>query len=145
MTDRRRRLGAEIALVAIAAVWGLTFVMVQDAIEVLPTMAFLGYRFVPAALIQTLGLERTTASNAGFITGLFVVLTPLLGAIFLRDRLPPPTTPVDHLVAGRGADPHGDRRGGGRAPDPPASAAARGLTPEPASLRSKQRDSGASR
>ncbi len=122
MTERRRRLGAEVALVAVAAVWGLTFVMVQDAIEVLPTMAFLGYRFLPAALIvavifqrplrrlssagwragalmgafltagyifQTLGLEQTTASNAGFITGLFVVLTPLLGAIFLRDRLPP--------------------------------------------------------
>ncbi len=120
MSDTHK-LGAEAALVGIAAVWGLTFVMVQDAIELLPTMAFLGYRFVPAALIvaivfrrrlrglsaagwrvgalmglfltagyilQTLGLEETSASNAGFITGLFVVLTPLLGAIFLRDRLP---------------------------------------------------------
>jgi len=118
---RSRALVAEGALVGIAAVWGLTFVMVQDAIELLPTMAFLGYRFVPAAVIvalifrrrlrtlsregwqvgalmgvfltagyilQTLGLEETTASNAGFITGLFVVLTPLLGAIFLRERLP---------------------------------------------------------
>jgi drug/metabolite transporter (DMT)-like permease len=114
------RRAAEGALVAIAAVWGLTFVMVQDAIAELPTMAFLGYRFVPAALLmaavfwsplrrlspagwragalmggfltagytfQTLGLERTTASNAGFITGLFVVLTPVLGAVFLRERL----------------------------------------------------------
>jgi len=114
-----RRL-AESALVAIAAVWGLTFVMVQDAIELLPTMAFLAYRFIPAALVvavvfwrplrrlslagwragslmgvfltggyifQTLGLEETTASNAGFITGLFVVLTPLLAAIFLRERI----------------------------------------------------------
>jgi drug/metabolite transporter (DMT)-like permease len=112
---------AEAALIAIAAVWGLTFVMVQDAIELLPTMAFLGYRFVPAALLvalvfrrrlarlspagwraglvmgafltagyvfQTLGLEATTASNAGFITGLFVVFTPLLGALVLRDRIP---------------------------------------------------------
>ena len=112
---------AELSLVGIAAVWGLTFVMVQDAIELLPTMAFLAYRFIPAALIvavifhrqlrslspagwragavmgffltagyifQTLGLEETTASNAGFITGLFVVLTPLLGAIFLRERIP---------------------------------------------------------
>ncbi|MDQ3644450.1 MAG: DMT family transporter [Actinomycetota bacterium] len=105
---------------AIAAVWGLTFVMVQDAIEELPTMAFLGYRFLPAALLvalvfrrpllsltpagwragalmglfltlgyvfQTLGLEETSASNAGFITGLMVVLTPLLAAIFFRERL----------------------------------------------------------
>jgi drug/metabolite transporter (DMT)-like permease len=112
---------AEAALIGVAAVWGLTFVMVQDAIALLPTMAFLAYRFIPAALLvalvfrrrlralsgagwragalmgifltagyasQTLGLEETTASNAGFITGLFVVLTPILGAIFLRDRIP---------------------------------------------------------
>jgi len=39
-------------------------------------------------IFQTLGMENTTASNAGFITGLFVVLTPVLGAIVLRDRLP---------------------------------------------------------
>jgi drug/metabolite transporter (DMT)-like permease len=118
--DSLRRL-AEVALVGIAAVWGLTFVMVQDAIALLPTMAFLAYRFIPAALIvallfwrqlrslpaagwragllmgvflaggyifQTLGLEETTASNTGFITGLFVVLTPVLGAVFLRQRIP---------------------------------------------------------
>ena len=117
-----RERGAELALVGIASVWGLTFVMVQDAIALLPTMAFLGYRFVPAALLvavifrrrlralsaagwragllmgvfltagyvsQTLGLEETTASNAGFITGLFVVITPLMGAIVLRDRISP--------------------------------------------------------
>jgi drug/metabolite transporter (DMT)-like permease len=111
---------AEGALVGIAAVWGLTFVMVQDAIAELPTMAFLGYRFAAAALIvavvfwhplrrlgtdgwragllmgvfltagyifQTLGLEETTASNAGFITGLFVVITPILAAIVLRERI----------------------------------------------------------
>jgi drug/metabolite transporter (DMT)-like permease len=117
--DSLRRL-AELALIGIAAVWGLTFVMVQDAIALLPTMAFLAYRFIPAALIvaavfwgqlrslpaagwragllmgvflaggyifQTLGLEETTASNTGFITGLFVVLTPVLGAVFLRQRI----------------------------------------------------------
>jgi drug/metabolite transporter (DMT)-like permease len=95
--------------------------MVQDAVELLPTMAFLAYRFIPAALLvaivfrrrlrelspagwraglamgacltagyvlQTLGLEHTTASNTGFITGLVVVITPILGWAFLRDRLP---------------------------------------------------------
>src|SRR5215218_4400673 len=122
MSERRLRQAAELALVGIASVWGLTFVMVQDAIELLPTMAFLAYRFIPATLIvalifqrrlralpregwlagvvmgvfltggyvfQTLGLEETSASNAGFITGLFVVLTPVLGAVFLRQRIPP--------------------------------------------------------
>jgi drug/metabolite transporter (DMT)-like permease len=115
-----RKHAAELALVGIAAVWGLTFVMVQDAIAELPTLAFLAYRFIPAALLvavvfrgelrrlprrgwvaglvmglfltagyvaQTLGLERTSASNAGFITGLFVVFTPALGALILRERM----------------------------------------------------------
>ena len=121
MSEPSLRRLSELALIGIAAVWGLTFVMVKDAIEELPTMAFLAYRFIPAALIvavvfhrrlkvlpaagwraglvmgvfltggyvfQTLGLEETTASNTGFITGLFVVLTPVLGAVFLRQRLP---------------------------------------------------------
>lgn len=38
-------------------------------------------------VFQTLGLERTSASNVGFITGLFVVLTPLLGSV--AGRTPP--------------------------------------------------------
>jgi drug/metabolite transporter (DMT)-like permease len=94
--------------------------MVQDAIEKLPTFAFLGYRFAAATLLvavifrhrltrlsragwlaglamgafltagyvfQTLGLEETRASNAGFITGLFVVITPILAALVLRERI----------------------------------------------------------
>jgi drug/metabolite transporter (DMT)-like permease len=44
---------------------------------------FSGYAF------QTLGLERTSASNVGFVTGLFVVLTPLFGAVAGR-ALPRP-------------------------------------------------------
>jgi len=39
-------------------------------------------------VFQTLGLEHTSASNAGFITGLMVVFTPVLGAVFLGQRLP---------------------------------------------------------
>ena len=34
MSEITLRRGAEAALIAIAAVWGLTFVMVQDAIEI---------------------------------------------------------------------------------------------------------------
>ncbi len=37
-------------------------------------------------VFQTFGLDRTSASNAGFITGLFVVLTPLFGAMFFGHR-----------------------------------------------------------
>ena len=111
---------AELSLVGIAAIWGLTFTMVQDAVEQLPVLLFLGYRFAAAALLvaivfrkqlkrlskqgwragllmgafltasyvlQTFGLEHTSASNTAFITGLFVVVTPVLAAIFLRERV----------------------------------------------------------
>jgi drug/metabolite transporter (DMT)-like permease len=35
-------------------------------------------------VLQTMGLERTTVSNAGFVTGMYVVLTPLLGLAIFR-------------------------------------------------------------
>ena len=114
---------AEVALVGVAAIWGLTFPMVKDAVEGFPVSTFLAYRFLAALVVvaaislmqptglrrldrkgwvggvvmgvfltagyvfQTLGLERTSASNAGFITGLFVVLTPLFGALLFRQRV----------------------------------------------------------
>jgi drug/metabolite transporter (DMT)-like permease len=42
---------------------------------------FLGYWF------QTLGLSYTTATNSAFITGLSVVLVPVLGAAVFRERV----------------------------------------------------------
>lgn len=116
-SDGRRR--AELALVGVAAGWGLTFTLIQDATTALAPLAFVAYRFLLAAAAlavlcarqlrtlspegrraalllglvlfvgyytQTEGLTRTTASNAGFITGLYVVFTPLLGWLFLRQR-----------------------------------------------------------
>ena len=95
-------------LVAVTAVWGWTFVLVKDAISQYPTVPFLAVRFVLAALVmavlvhrlpsrrtllrgaaigsalaagyllQTVGLQYTSPGNAGLITGLFVVFTPLL-------------------------------------------------------------------
>ena len=49
-------------------------------------------------IFQTTGLERTTASNTGFLTGLYVILTPLLGAVVLR-RIPPPSTAIGAVLA----------------------------------------------
>jgi drug/metabolite transporter (DMT)-like permease len=119
MQGDRRQVVAELALIGIAAVWGLTFSLVQDAVSRIPVMTFLAYRFLPAAIIvgiisrrdirrlskagwragiimgvfltggyvfQTLGLQHTSASHAGFITGLWVVLTPVIGALFFRFR-----------------------------------------------------------
>jgi drug/metabolite transporter (DMT)-like permease len=111
---------ALLALVAVTAVWGLTFVQVKDAVALYPLFAFLAVRFAIAALVlaapaagrmrslgrrggiagaalglllalgyalQTAGLERTTVSSAGFITGLYVVFTPLLGLLLFRTRV----------------------------------------------------------
>ena len=115
-----RSLWALLALVAVTAVWGITFVQVKDAVEVYPLFAFLAVRFAIASLVlaapaarrlrslgrggatagaalglllalgyalQTAGLERTTVSNAGFITGLYVVFTPLLALVLFRARV----------------------------------------------------------
>jgi drug/metabolite transporter (DMT)-like permease len=38
--------------------------------------------------LQTAGLERTTVTNTGFITGLYVLFTPLLGLALFRTRIP---------------------------------------------------------
>ena len=40
-----------------------------------------------AQILQTVGLGHTSASVSGFITGMYVVLTPLLAAALLRTRI----------------------------------------------------------
>ena len=105
------------ALIAVTAVWGVTFVQVKDAVEIYPLFAFLAVRFVIAAatlaipatrrvrglgrrgvaagallglllavgyVLQTAGLERTTVSGTGFVTGMYVVLTPVLALVVFR-------------------------------------------------------------
>ena len=44
---------------------------------------FLGAGYI----FQTLGLERTGAAITGFVTGLYIVLTPIFASIFLRQRV----------------------------------------------------------
>lgn len=122
MSPRRTEWLAVGALVAVTAVWGSTFVVVKDAIERMPVLDFLAWRFAIAALAmlalrpraiarlggagrregvwlglalgagyvsQTFGLGHTSASVSGFITGLFVVFTPLLAALLLRRAVGP--------------------------------------------------------
>jgi len=47
----------------------------------------LGLVYGGAQLLQTVGLQTTAASVSGFITGMYVVFTPLLGALLLRARI----------------------------------------------------------
>jgi drug/metabolite transporter (DMT)-like permease len=99
-------------LLMVTAVWGWTFVLVKDAVTQYPTLPFLQIRFALALVVmallvrrlptrrelrigaivgtvlaggyltQTAGLNYTSPGNAGLITGLFVVFTPLLNRIF---------------------------------------------------------------
>jgi drug/metabolite transporter (DMT)-like permease len=108
------------ALIAVTAVWGVTFVQVKDAVELYPLFAFLAVRFAIATLtlavpgtrrvrtlgrrgvaagallglllaggyvLQTAGLQRTTVSSTGFVTGMYVVLTPLIALLLFRSRI----------------------------------------------------------
>ncbi len=47
----------------------------------------LGVLYGCAQVLQTVGLQTTHASVSGFVTGTYVVLTPVLGALVLRDRV----------------------------------------------------------
>ena len=111
---------AQLSLVAAAAIWGLTFPLVKDALRVVGPFEFLAIRFAIATAVlavvwpgaardalrkglragllagtllavghafQTAGLELTHSTNAGFITGLYVVFTPLIAWVFLRRRV----------------------------------------------------------
>ncbi len=48
---------------------------------------WLGVAYGVAQLLQTVGLQYTPASISGFITGMYVVLTPLCAALLLRSRI----------------------------------------------------------
>ncbi|MCL1906508.1 MAG: DMT family transporter [Propionibacteriaceae bacterium] len=47
----------------------------------------LGLIYGTAQLVQTFGLARTSASISGFLTGLYVVFTPVLGLIIFRIKV----------------------------------------------------------
>ena len=59
--------------------------------EVRNHAAVLGLLYGVAQILQTTGLAHTAASVSGFVTGLYVVFTPLLAALILHTRIPPIT------------------------------------------------------
>jgi drug/metabolite transporter (DMT)-like permease len=110
-----------LALVGVTAIWGVTFVQVQDALELYPLFAFLAVRFAISTVVlvpfsfrslralprsgyaagmgvgvllatayglQTAGLELTTVASTGFITGLYVVFTPILALVLFGTPVP---------------------------------------------------------
>jgi len=112
------RLVLSLLLLCVVAVWGWTFVLVKRAIAEFGVVPFLAVRFAIAAavmapftarwcggrslavgalvglalaggfLLQTLGLDLTTATSSGLITGLFVVFAPLANRAIFGVRTP---------------------------------------------------------
>ncbi|MBC7678576.1 MAG: DMT family transporter, partial [Pseudorhodobacter sp.] len=59
--------------------------------EVRKHAVVLGLLYGVAQILQTTGLAHPAASVSGFVTGLYVVFTPLLAAVILHTRIPPIT------------------------------------------------------
>jgi drug/metabolite transporter (DMT)-like permease len=111
---------AVVSLTAVAAMWGIAFVVMKPAIAEQHFFDFLATRFTIATIImvlvrprvlrdidcktlirgsilgvilglayvtQTIALEMTTAAITGFLTGLYVVITPILGWLLFRRRV----------------------------------------------------------
>jgi drug/metabolite transporter (DMT)-like permease len=75
-----------IAAVAVLAVfWRQTFALGRRELQV---GVGLGIVYAVAQFLQTVGLAHTEATRSGFITGTYVVLTPLLTAFLLREHVP---------------------------------------------------------
>jgi drug/metabolite transporter (DMT)-like permease len=63
----------------------------------------LGCLYGTAQILQTAGLAKTPASVSGFITGMYVVATPIFAALILRSRIGPLTwAAVGLAMAGLG-------------------------------------------
>jgi drug/metabolite transporter (DMT)-like permease len=75
-----------IAAVAVLAVfWRPMMALSRREIQV---GVGLGVVYAVAQFLQTVGLAHTEATRSGFITGTYVVLTPLLTAVLLREHIP---------------------------------------------------------
>ncbi len=146
---RERRLWADLALLLVALIWGVAFVIQRIAAAEMQAYVFNGVRFLVGALVilpfaftravrragpgkmgwttgglmsrkylpgvllvgvllasgsafQQIGLKYTTASNAGFITGLYVVLIPIFLTFGGRRKQPRPMVWMAALLSAFG-------------------------------------------
>jgi len=115
-----KNIRAEIYLLIIAIIWGSTFAIIKNILNLIPPYTFLTYRFLLATLVlmiifwkrirginktilrkgsligiflflgytfQTVGIKYTSATKAGFITGLSVVLVPIISLLFVKEKV----------------------------------------------------------
>ena len=102
-------------LIFVAVVWGSTFPIISTSLKFIDPMSFLLFRFIIASLVlfpfiykrinkrdaifgslvgiplflgyvtQTYGLEYTSPSMSGLITGIYIILTPVLSIFILKN------------------------------------------------------------
>ncbi len=110
--DRKVAFGG---LIFVAVVWGSTFPIISTSLKFIDPMSFLLFRFIIASLVllpfiykrinkrdaifgslvgiplflgyvtQTYGLEYTSPSMSGLITGIYIILTPVLSIFILKN------------------------------------------------------------
>ncbi|WP_017933887.1 DMT family transporter [Nocardioides sp. Iso805N] len=81
-------LGVRFAIAALALLAVAPRAVTRLSRAALAQSVLLGALYGFAQILQTSGLDRTPASTAGFVTGLYVVMTPLLAAPLLHQRIP---------------------------------------------------------
>lgn len=118
-----RQREVDLALLAVAAVWGASYLVAKDLTEHASVTTVLALRFTVASIalagiwlvartridartlavgggfgatlavilfLETAGVARTSATNAGLIISLAIIFTPLLDGIAARQHLPRP-------------------------------------------------------
>jgi len=131
MNNKRLEFLADASMLSIALIWGSTFIIVKQAVEMTPPVAFNTLRFFVAAVsilpfvylrrkninwqsikqgltlgvvlfliftLQTIGIKYSSASVAGFLTGLYVLFVPIMSSLFYK-MIPHPMTIVGAFLA----------------------------------------------
>jgi drug/metabolite transporter (DMT)-like permease len=117
---KKIKIGAEIILLGVVVIWGYTFPVIKNILNIIPPFTFLTYRFFLAFSIiyllfrnhlkridlltiskglligfflfigyfgQTLGTQFTTATKTAFITGISVILVPIIAFFWIQEKL----------------------------------------------------------
>ncbi len=115
-----KRKYADLLLIFITAIWGLSFPIIRNSLNYIPELTYLFYRFLAASIVlavifhrkirsitrtvlwkgalmgvsisgalgfTVIALRYTTAANVAFITGMNIVIVPLLSGLMLKKKV----------------------------------------------------------
>jgi len=120
LINKKFKIKAEAILLGVVIIWGYTFPVIKNVLNVIPPFTFLAYRFFLAFSIiylifrkrlkridlltikkgfliglflflgyfgQTVGTQFTTATKTAFITGISVVIVPIISYFWIREKI----------------------------------------------------------